>query len=139
MTIQVGSAVGTIDYKIELSDSDRYIVFCPVRPSTSEAELIQRWTDLAKFSRHHGTLKVLFDHRDGVPTASVDMVAAALKNPNWTEGERWRIAILLSHSLPNSGISHMEGIAEFVGAIGHEAEVFWDLREAEKWLLREES
>ena len=123
-----------MDYSFALSPSGKYIHFVPTRPACTEAELIRRWSQVMALGRRERVYRALFDHRQCPPPTNVDMISAALRHPEWREGERWRIAMLLSPQLVNAARLQLEGVAEFVSAIEQEAEVFWEPERAEEWL-----
>lgn len=126
-----------MDCLIELSSSGQYILFRPFKPSGSEAELLRRWATVADLARRHGRFRVLVDHSESPPPPRVDMISAALNNPEWREDERWRVAILSAQMPDVATRATLEATAEFVGAIHHQAAVFQDRNEAEAWLGRD--
>ena len=64
------------------------------------------------------------------------MISAVLEYPQWREGERWQVAIVMSPRIDNAGRLQLESLAEFVNAIEHDAETFWDLADAERERFR---
>ena len=121
---------------IELSATGQVIVFRPLIPSRTEAELLRRWVRVAELARKHGVFRLLIDHSESPPPPLVDMDSVVLKNPEWRENERWRVAILGPSDPDQDTYARLESAAEFVTAIRHEAAVFSHRDEAEAWLQK---
>lgn len=125
------------DFELGISACGKYIRFRPNRVSASEEELLRRWALIANLGRRQGIFRVLFDHSAVSPPADVDMIAAALRNPEWREGESWRVALLGSRQARDHTRYTLESTAEFVSAIKHRAAAFLDADEADRWLSRD--
>ena len=125
------------DFDLALSPNGKFIHFRPLKASTTESELLGRWARIAEYGRQHGVYRILFDHRESPPPEDVDMISAALRNPEWREGETWRVAILGSPAARPHVRFTLESTAEFVAAIHQRAAAFLDLEAAEQWLSRE--
>jgi len=122
------------DFDLALSSNGKYIHFRPLKASATEPELLGRWSLIAAFGRRQGVHRILFDHRESPPPENVDLISAALRNPEWREGETWRVAILGSFSARDHIQFTLESTAEFVSAIHHRAAAFFDLDAAQRWL-----
>jgi hypothetical protein len=122
------------DFDLALSPNGKFIHFRPFKASATEPELLRRWSMIAAYGRRHGVYRILFDHRESPPPENVDMISAALRNPEWREDETWRVAILGSPAARDHIQFTLESTAEFVSAIHQRAAAFFDLAAAEQWL-----